>query len=437
MSKLSSLGFRSRQQVVSFLTVVFSGQVVYAAFESLKIPFYEPLRELLGLSNEQFGTMFTMLGLALFFYLPGGWVNNRLSVRTVLFWGLTWRVVTGLAMVLLLPPYPVLLVLALTWGILDGIYWPAVVKGVALFAGAGNKSFGFGILNGFRAGGEAILNGILIAAMALTHGSLLTFRTGMAIYACLGLVLMVIIWRFLPADQDAAKLSGDQVDAEETKQLDGREALRGLMTVLRRADMWLAGLAGLCVYWVYLTFVYVTPYLRDVFGVPASLASAFSVAAAVLIGLTAGLVGGLLADKIFHSATMVLCLSLVGSAVVLLALRWVPAGSDYQVWAMVGMAVFAFFALVAKTIQQAPVAELNLPSNIMGSAMSVNSFFGFASILWALKLNGHILDRYPGQAPIAFQQIFANIAIVALVGAALALVLEFYKRRTISPNQQP
>ncbi|MDO5722665.1 MAG: MFS transporter [Actinomycetaceae bacterium] len=432
MSKLANFGFRSRQQVGSFLTVVFSGQVVYAAFESLKIPFYEPLRELLGLTNEQFGTMFTMLGLALFFYLPGGWVNNRLSVRTVLFWGLAWRVLTGLIMVIFLPPYPVLLVLALTWGILDGIYWPAVVKGVALFAGAGNKSFGFGILNGFRAGGEAILNGILIAAMALTHGSLLTFRTGMGIYACLGAVMMLLIWLYVPADQEAAKLSGDEVDAQDTRELDAKESLRGLWLVLRRLDMWIAGLTGLCVYWVYLAFVYVTPFLRDGFGLSPSLASAFSVAAAVLIGLTAGLVGGLLADKVFHSATIVLCISLVGSALVLLALRLLPGGEGNQLWAILGMTVFAFFALVAKTIQQAPVTELNLASNIMGSAMSVNSFFGFASILWALKLNGRILDQHPGEALVAFHQIFAIIAVVALVGATLALLLEIYKRRSLA-----
>lgn len=433
MGFISKLGFRTRQHLGTFLTVVFSGQLVYAAFESLKIPFYEPLRQLLGLTNEEFGTMYTMLGVALFFYLPGGWVNNRLNTRTVLFWGLTYRVVTGLIMVLFLPPYPVLLALALTWGMLDGIFWPAVVKGVALFAGAGNKGAGFGLLGGLRAGGEACLNALLIVAMTLTHGSLFTLRVGMGIYACLGIVVMVLLRRYLPDDAQAGRLSGEETGAEESQRLSGRESLAGLWAVVRRLDMWLAGLAGLCIYWVYTTFLYVTPYLQHVYEASQSFASAFSVVAVVCIGLTSGVVAGIVADKIFKSASLMLAVAMTLDGVLLLLMRQMPVGGENFWIGVAGMSLMATFTFMAKTIQQAPVTELGLPANILGSAMSVNSFFGFAALLWALKLSGSILDKYGdasvAQADKAFDEIFLIIAVVAFVAAGLAGALEILKRR--------
>ncbi|MDO5671451.1 MAG: MFS transporter [Actinomycetaceae bacterium] len=429
MAFLSKIGFHSCKQVSAFLAVVFSGQIVYAAFESLKIPFYEPVRQLLGLSHEQFGTMFTMLGVALFFYIPGGWVNNVLNVRTVLFWGLAWRAATGLILVIFLPPYPVLLALALSWGILDGMFWPAVVKGVALFAGAGNKAFGFGVLNGFRAGGEATLNAILIGIMALVQGSLFVLRVGMGVYACLAVVMMVLVWRFLPSDSAASDLTGDQVIAEDGRALNAKESIIGLLAVLRRVDMWLAGLAGMCVYWVYTTFVYLTPYLTGVHGASQSFASTFSIVAVVVVGLGAGLLGGLLADKVFHSATRMMIVAMSVDGFLLLGLRFVPVGPENLWLGVAAMGTMAFFTFMAKTIQQAPVTELGLPANVLGSAMSVNSFFGFASILWALRVNGSILDAHASDPKAAFDQIFLIIAVVAFAAAFFALMLEFVKGR--------
>lgn len=413
-------GFNSKEQIAAFLTVVFSGQIIYSAFESFKIPFYQRLVEYYGLTDTQFGLLFTMLGVAVFFYIPAGWINNRFNARTILMIGLAYRCVTSLIMIGIKPPFPVMLAITFTWGILDAIFWPAVVKGVVLFSSKANKGFGLGTLTAFRAGGEATLNGIMIGIMTIFHGSMLAFKTGMMIYALLTIPMILLINRFVPADPvEDGNVSADSAEVKNT----GKEAYQGLVTTLKIPRVWLAGFAGMTVYWVYTTLVYTTPYFVRVYGLGSETAALYATINAILLGLGGGLVGGIVADKVFKSSAKTLAVTLGIGAVFLLLLTLTTKQNGNMILALALVSAFVFVTMMAKGIQQAPVAELNLPNSIMGSAMSVNSFMAFACILWATTLNGMILDAYKDSPETGFKLIFALMAAVGLVGAGLSLWL--------------
>ncbi|WP_051259309.1 MFS transporter [Schaalia suimastitidis] len=441
MGILARNGFATRQQSAAFFSVVFSGQLIYSAFESFKIPFYERLVTYYGLSDTQFGLLFMALGVAVLFYIPGGWVNNRFNVRSLLIAGLLYRCVTSLTMILLIPPFPVMFTIALSWGILDAIFWPAVVKGVVLFSGENNKSMGLGLLTALRAGGEATLNGILIGVMALLGGTMLVFKAGMIVYACLTVPMAYLVHRFVPADSAHASVRGEsngarqadsarggengarQADSARGVGTDNRQALAGLMATLRIPTVWLAGLVGLCIYWVYTTLVYTAPYLIRVHAMNADIAPIYTTANAILLGLGGGVVGGWLADRLIRSASKTIFVTLAVSAALLAVLAYVPARPGWMLTAIIIMSCFAFVILMAKGIQQAPIAELALPDTMLGSAMSVNSFMGFACILWAMPVNGMILDAFEGEPATAFRIIFLMMAGVAVIGALSAVWL--------------
>lgn len=74
--------FMRRGRIIPFLVVALSGQVLYSSFESFKSSLMIPLQETLGITQSQFGQLMTYLGLAMFLYVPAGWVNNRVRVRT-------------------------------------------------------------------------------------------------------------------------------------------------------------------------------------------------------------------------------------------------------------------------------------------------------------------------------------------------------------------
>lgn len=413
-------GFHSKEQIAAFLTVVFSGQIIYSAFESFKIPFYQRLVEYYGLTDTQFGLLFTMLGIAVFFYIPAGWINNRFNARTVLMVSLAYRCITSLIMIGLRPPFTLMLAITFTWGILDAIFWPAVVKGVVLFSSKENKGFGLGTLTAFRAGGEATLNGIMIGVMTIFHGSLLAFKIGMMAYALLTIPMILLVHRFVPADpMEDGKVSTDALEIKNS----GKEAYQGLMETLKIPSVWLAGFAGMTVYWVYTTLIYTTPYFVRVYGMATETAALIATVNAILLGLGGGLVGGIVADKIFKSSAKTLAVTLGVASVFLLILVAITQQNGNTILTLLIISAFTFATMMAKGIQQAPIAELNLPNRIMGSAMSINSFMAFACILWATTLNGMILDAYKNTPETAFKLIFMLMAGIGVVGAGVSLWL--------------
>ena len=74
-------------RIGSFLSIVFAGQLAYASFEAFKGSLMLPLTQALGINLQEFSYMMSMLGIATYLYIPGGWVNNRFSIRSIL---ITW-----------------------------------------------------------------------------------------------------------------------------------------------------------------------------------------------------------------------------------------------------------------------------------------------------------------------------------------------------------
>ncbi|ESS78490.1 transporter, major facilitator family protein, partial [Cutibacterium acnes PA2] len=185
------------------------------------------------------------LGIAMFLYVPGGWINNRFTVRSILCAWCTWRFVTGL--ILFSIPnlsFDVMIVIAASWGVWDAIGWPAVVNGVAFMSQDADKKgrgLAMGLLESIRRGVEFLMNVVVIGALALWSGHTTTVMRGFAIAYTLVLVpLIFALLRRVPKNA----VAGDTAGKGESANV---EALKGLVAVLIKPRMWLAGLAGLCV----------------------------------------------------------------------------------------------------------------------------------------------------------------------------------------------
>ena len=76
--------FLRRHTIAGFLTVVMAGQLVYSSFEAFKGSLIIPMTNALGLTNEQYGTLWSWIGIAMFLYVPAGWINNRFTIRNIL-----------------------------------------------------------------------------------------------------------------------------------------------------------------------------------------------------------------------------------------------------------------------------------------------------------------------------------------------------------------
>jgi MFS family permease len=423
--------FLRKGRVGPFLTVVLSGQIIYSAFEAFKGSLMLPLQDMLGITGTQFGILMGYIGIATFLYVPAGWINNRFKVRTIIFWSLAWRLGTYLVLFVFTPSFAVMSAIAISWGVLDAIVWPAVVNGVSILSADQDKEgkgLAMGLLESIRRATEFLMNGVIVICMMVwVDQTVIIMRVFAIVYALLIIPMMIAV----------AKLVPDTKIAQEEGRSDNVAALTGLLRIIAKPRVWLAGLAALTVYWAYINLMYCSaPYLTEVFGVSEGMAGAFGIFNTGLVGVFAGVVSGVLADYVFKSSTkmMAVSLGLVTAACVVVMMLPVDKAMIWPILIM--LIVVALATFLGKSVILAPIAELNLPEGVSGSAMSVGSFLAYASVFWAYTLNGSLTDRYAADPATGYRYIFMITASVALVGciAATALVVVNHranKKRTV------
>ncbi|MFB3184938.1 MFS transporter, partial [Staphylococcus pseudintermedius] len=167
---LDKLNFKDRKTLIGFLSVVTAGQLIYSSFEAFKGTFYNLLLEVLNVSNAELGAIFGLIGISIFFYIPGGWINNRFSIKSILIVGLLIRFITISVIIFFSPTFQVLKIIAIIWGIVDSFFWPAVLNGVIFFTDQSKRGMGFGLLESVRRAEEMLMNLLIVGIMSLVSG---------------------------------------------------------------------------------------------------------------------------------------------------------------------------------------------------------------------------------------------------------------------------
>ena len=427
MSTRSALGlppFMRKGRLVPFLTVAVSGEVLYSAFEAFKGALMIPLQEMLGISQTQFGLLMTYVGLALFFYLPAGWINNRFRVRTIILCSLGWRLVTYLVLFLLDLPFGLMAAIAVTWAIVDAIVWPAVANGVCVLAADEDqkgRGLAMGLLESIRRFVEFALNGIVIVVLMFLPDATTTVMRVFAIaYTLLIVPMMIAVVRYVPDTRIATQARASHSVA----------ALKGLLHVLSRPRIWLAGIAAMTVYWADINLMYVSaPYLQQVFHVSTAMSGAFGLLNTGLVAIVAGVVSGIVSDYVFKSSTRMMAVALGCVAVTCGLVLLLPVTRVMIIPILVLLIVVALATFLGKSVILAPIGELELPEEIAGSAMAVGSFLAYASILWGYNLNGYLLDSHASDPAAGYRIIFMITAGVTVIGCATAVILDRVNRR--------
>lgn len=416
--------FLRRGKIGSFLTVVMAGQLVYVSFEAFKGSLIVPMTETLGITNEQYGILFSWIGIAMFLYIPAGWINNRFTIRNILIVWSAWRLVTFLLIWLVPLNFTALTIIAATWGVWDAIGWPAVVNGVSFVSQDSDtkgRGMAMGLLETIRRAAEFFMNLIIVGCLVAFPHAVKPIMVGFGVgYSLLLIPLILCLLKFVPANAIA---HDDNVS-------DNVAALIGLGKVLIKPNVWMAGVAGLCVYWCYVNLFWASaPYLDKVYHVSTGVSAAFGIFNTGGVGILAGLVSGFVADYLFKSSTTMMGVAL-GVITVASGLVYLLPNSQGAMWpAIILLMAMSFGVFMGKAVILAPIAELHLPEGINGSAMAVGSFLVYASIFWANPMNGRLLDANKGQEYVAYQQVFLITLVVAAIGTACAFGLAYTNHR--------
>lgn len=416
---LAKLGFHNHKQMIGFLTVVFSGQIIYSDFEAFKSVFYNVLLKMLHLNNTQLGMLFTLIGISVLLYIPAGWINNRFSVKSILIFSMMVRMLTMFVVILANPNYTVLRIIATIWGVIDAIFWPAVLNGITMLTDKKHRGVGFGLLESIRRLMEMVMNMALVGVMSLISG-LAVFKGGMIVYNLLLLPLCILIYKYLPKNGISANKNTNSSEK-------GKDSLVGLGQVIKMPKLWIAAITALTIYWSYINIVYTVPYVQAVFHMSQTAASFFGTICSAGMGIVASFLSGILADNVVHSVAKMICIALSIVVVSMVVLLCLPQ-SQAMMWpSMIILLVFAYGMFTAKGIFMVPVSQIKMPEKYRGAAMSVSSFAAYAPKLFAYEINGIIIDKF---LPVhAYRLIFTIEAIVALVGVLMSIVLIRYENK--------
>ncbi|MFC2694636.1 MAG: MFS transporter [Lactobacillus sp.] len=417
----AKLGFKDHKQFTGFLSVVFAGQLIYSCFEALKGVFYVPLMHLLHMNNAQLGVIFSLIGIAIFFSIPGGWVNNRFAVKTILITSIMIRMITIFIMLLANPSFAAMKVIAIIWGIVEGIFWPAVLNGINLFTNKNNKGVAFGLLESLRRLMEMLMNLLLVGVMSLGGGvailkfsQMQIFRAGLIVYNLLLIPLCIFIAKYVPKNGIAA-------EKKSSNGSKGKDALVGLFQVIKMPKLWVAAITAFTIYWSYIAAVYAVPYLQTIYKLPQAEASLFGTISTAGIGIIASFLSGIISDKMLHSTGKMICLSLAIVFVAMLLILLLPKNAGMLWPTMIILLLFSCGMFMAKGIFMVPASQIPMPEKYRGAAMSVSYFIAYAPNLFAYTIDGHIIDNH---APLtAYSLIFVTETIMALVGVLMAVVL--------------
>lgn len=418
---MHKLGLRNARQLAGYLSVVTAGQIIYSGFEAFKGTFYNQLLQVLHVNNAELGVIFSLIGLSMFFYIPGGWINNRFSIRSLLITGMLIRFITMCVVIFLNPSFTVLKVIAVIWGLVEAFFWPAVLNGVVFFTDREHRGLGFGLLESIRRAQEMLMNLLLVAIMAAVSG-IAVLKGGMLAYNLLLIPMIILIWKFVPKNGIAA----DESHHQETGYKSAK-ALKGLLYVLTQPKVWLAAITAMSVYWGYIILIYTVPYLQSVYHLTTAQTAFFGVINTALMGVIAGVIAGVISDFVFKSSAKMIGVALLASAVILIVIVYFKIGTQLSIVLLVILSLTTF---LSKSVLLAPISELKLPEDFSGSAMSVGSFLAYAPVFRVYQLNGNLLDAFKGHEAFAYQMIFKIGIVVALCGAVSALILTYLMKRS-------
>lgn len=409
------LGFTSKDNFKAFITVITAGQIIYCAFEAFKASFYTPLLQMLNITNAQFGMLFTLLGTATFFYIPAGWLNNRFTPRQLIISGLIIRIIGTVYMVAFVnASYISLCVVALSWGIVDAFFWPAILNGTRLFSSEQNQGLAFGLLESVRRAMELGMNALALLIFMRLGSDSRAMRIIISIYTALIVLWVLLSMKFIP---NIMYLKSETA-AEKNK-----EALQGLIKALLCPEVWLSGLISMAIYTTYITVVYSVPYMQNVFLLSPSQAIAFGLFTASGIGVVGGVLGGFLGDRVFKSPVKMLSISLTITVIVLLGVLLTPKNPNFLYVSMVLMFIFSFVIFLSRSVMFAPIGEANIPKDFSGSAMAVASFLAYSPVFWAYILNGYLIDINKDNPAQGYYYIFLIGLVSSLIGAICAVIL--------------
>lgn len=414
------------RRALMMASLVLAGESIYMLPYALRREYEPVLTRAMGMSGIELGWLTAVFGVfALFCYLPGGWLADRVSARTLITLSLVSTGLGGLYMATF-PGYVQLVALHAFWGVTTILtFWGALIKATRGWGGDAEQGRAFGILEGGRglvAFGLASVGGLLFARFDTGPEAL---RTVILLYSCVVLATGALTWLFIPPHPDVHS-------PDSPVEIPARQTAHGnrLRRVLSMPIVWLQAIVIFTAYAGYWGTFDLARLAVDGFGATDATASAVSLSAVFWRALMA-LSAGFVADRFGASRTVLASFGLLFAACAAFVLAPAGPGLMWLLWldaALLGAAAYAL-----RGVFYALLDEARIPMDLTGVTVGVVSVVGYAPDVLVPVLKGWLTDTHSGVT--GHRYFFAVLAACALFGAAATLGIQRLSRQASEPSE--
>jgi MFS family permease len=399
-----------KENMFTLVLLTISGAMIYA-LPYFRNYYYDVFVQCFNLTNTQMGSLGSVFGaLSVVAYFFGGVLADRFSARKLITLSLTATGLLGFIL-LLYPPYPVVLAVHALWGITSILtFWCALVKAIRSIADSDEQGKAFGFMEGGR-GITNIVHFSLILAMFSYLSSNFSDKLGLSaiifVYSAVCVLLGIIVFFNLKETDPELETATGQ-DTEEKKPLFNVPVLK---KVLKMPHTWLVIIMMFTSYATLIGYYYIAPYTTSVFGASVVLAAAFTIFSQYCRPIGC-FVAGIMGDKVGSSKVM-----LVGFAVMILGILGIifTPGKASLVYVVVVFACAIYTSMYAiQALHYAILEEGDYPTEFTGTAVAIIAPLGYSSEVFVPIVAGYLLDHFSGA--LGYQLFFGILATLGCIG---------------------
>ena len=400
-----------RHKLLTLLVLMLVSGTMYKVY-FLMDAFYVQMNEFMGLSHTQIGFIYSVAGwVSQFGFLAAAYLSDKFSKRKMIAFALIANGITG-GIISTYPQFSILLVLFCLCAVFtDMLCWPTMLKTIRLLGNKDEQGRMFGFLETGRGLTDTVVNFAALAIFVALGSNAFGFRCAIVFFSVISIIAGILAFFTVEDDVKVEKTS----EAEETK------SSAGIKDIFKDKGVWLVALDIFTIYCLYSGLKYLVPFLKEAYNIPIALASAYGIINMYGLKMVGGPIGGIISDKVTHSATKFIRIMFFISAISLGAYAFLPHGSMNVYLTMVISLVISTFVFCMRAIFFAPMDEIMVPKQLTGAAMSLGSFIGYLPGAFITIIYGGILDSTPGIA--GYKKIFILMAIMAAVGIILSSIL--------------
>lgn len=378
-----------KRTLITILVLGFCWTMNYALAE-IQYVLYDPMKEVLHISNAQLGFLMTIFGLGNVFGAPiGGWLSDKFNYKKIYVSSL---ILTGIISIIFAMNMTYSFAV-IVWAFLAVsallMNYPAHIKILRMLVNEENQGKIFGFNEGAVGIASILANWFFIAVFSRFAAASFGLKTVIIIMGVFTFAAAVLSFIFVPNPDKMPTVKHNISDEEKEK---NKVTAKDFFNVIKSPATWMVGIGLFTVYSLYVTMSYFTPYFSAVFGISAAATGFLAIIRTYVLRVCGAPIGGVISDKL-HSASKVMLMTYIVGIFVLLGFIFLPSTTPMLVLVLMTLLV-AIFVYMSRGVYYAVTSEVNIPRNLTATTIGISAILGFCPDLFQYMMFGHWLDTY-------------------------------------------